>query len=150
MTDILREIGVIARSLDGIANVEFKQFDLTRGQYLYLVRIAEQPGIIPDQLAELIKVDRTTAARAISKLENHDFIEKKNDPENKKIKRLYVTDQGQAAAAFILRENNYSNQMALHNLSAIEIAELARLMTMVKKNVEADWEYVKKGGKRTY
>lgn len=150
MTDILREIGVIARSLDGIANIEFKQFDLTRGQYLYLVRIAEQPGIIPDQLAELIKVDRTTAARAISKLENHDFIEKKNDPENKKIKRLYVTDQGQAAAAFILRENNYSNQMALHNLSAIEIAELARLMTMVKKNVEADWEYVKKGGKRTY
>lgn len=150
MTDILREIGVIARSLDGIANVEFKQFDLTRGQYLYLVRIAEQPGIIPDQLAELIKVDRTTAARAISKLENHDFIEKKNDHGNKKIKRLYVTDQGQAAAAFILRENNYSNQMALHNLSAIEIAELARLMTMVKKNVEADWEYVKKGGKRTY
>ncbi|MBV7392021.1 MarR family winged helix-turn-helix transcriptional regulator [Enterococcus alishanensis] len=150
MTDILREIGVIARSLDGIANIEFKQFDLTRGQYLYLVRIAEQPGIIPDQLAELIKVDRTTAARAISKLENHDFIEKKNDPENKKIKRLYVTDQGQAAAAFILRENNYSNQMALQNLSAIEIAELARLMAMVKKNVEADWEYVKKGGKRTY
>lgn len=150
MANILREIGVIARALDGIANVEFKQFDLTRGQYLYLVRIAEQPGIIPDKLADLIKVDRTTAARAISKLESHQFIEKRDDPENKKIKRLYVTDQGQAAADFILRENNYSNQVALQNLSPAEITELARLLTIVQANIETDWEQVKKGGKRIY
>ena len=48
--DILRPIGVIARSLDSIANIEFKKFDLTRGQYLYLVRIAENPGIIQERL----------------------------------------------------------------------------------------------------
>ncbi|MGB9942163.1 MarR family transcriptional regulator, partial [Bacillus subtilis] len=39
MNDILREIGMIARALDSISNIEFKDLDLTRGQYLYLVRI---------------------------------------------------------------------------------------------------------------
>lgn len=69
MTDILREIGMIARALDSISNIEFKELDLTKGQYLYLVRICENPGVIQEKVAEMIKVDRTTAARAIKKLE---------------------------------------------------------------------------------
>ena len=43
---LLREIGIIARALDSIANIEFRDIDLARGQYLYLVRIKENPGII--------------------------------------------------------------------------------------------------------
>lgn len=30
MKDVLREIGMIARSLDSISNIEFKQYDLTK------------------------------------------------------------------------------------------------------------------------
>lgn len=44
MTDILREIGMIARALDSISNIEFKELSLTRGQYLYLVRVCENPN----------------------------------------------------------------------------------------------------------
>jgi DNA-binding MarR family transcriptional regulator len=43
----------------------------------------------------MIKVDRTTAARAIKKLEIQGLIEKKSDEENKKIKKLYATDIGE-------------------------------------------------------
>ena len=77
MIDILREIGMIDRALDSIANIEFKQIDLARGQYLYVVRIYEHPGIISEQLSNLIKVDRTTIARAVKKLEKNGFIERK-------------------------------------------------------------------------
>ena len=75
MIDILREIGMIDRALDSIANIEFKQIDLARGQYLYVVRIYEHPGIISEQLSNLIKVDRTTIAHAVKKLEKNGFIE---------------------------------------------------------------------------
>ena len=79
MIDILREIGMIDRALDSIANIEFKQIDLARGQYLYVVRIYEHPGIISEQLSNLIKVDRTTIARAVKKLEKNGFIERKSE-----------------------------------------------------------------------
>ena len=94
MTDILREIGMIARALDSISNIEFKELSLTRGQYLYLVRICENPGIIQEKIAELIKVDRTTAARAIKRLEEQGFIYRQEDASNKKIKRIYATEKG--------------------------------------------------------
>lgn len=77
MKEILREIGMIARALDSISNIEFKEYELTKGQYLYLVRICENPGIIQEKLSEMIKVDRTTAARAIKSLKLMDLSKRK-------------------------------------------------------------------------
>ena len=104
MKEILREIGMIARALDSISNIEFKEYDLTKGQYLYIVRICEDPGIIQEKLAEMIKVDRTTAARAIKKLEMNGFIEKKDDKHNKKIKKLFPTEKGEQKRVLTLHK----------------------------------------------
>ncbi|QNU04634.1 MarR family winged helix-turn-helix transcriptional regulator [Peribacillus butanolivorans] len=150
MNEILREIGMIARALDSISNIEFKEYDLTKGQYLYLVRICENPGIIQEKLAEMIKVDRTTAARAIKKLEINGFIEKKEDKHNKKIKKLFPTEKGKNVYPFIKRENDYSNIVALEGFSEREVDTIFNLLQRVRKNIEKDWEFVKKGNKRNY
>ncbi|GIN23321.1 MarR family winged helix-turn-helix transcriptional regulator [Siminovitchia fordii] len=150
MKEILREIGMIARALDSISNIEFKEYDLTKGQYLYLVRICENPGIIQEKLSEMIKVDRTTAARAIKKLEMKGFIEKKNDEHNKKIKKLFPTEKGKQVFPFIKRENDHSNSVALAGFSEREVETIFTLLQRVRKNIEKDWEFVKKGNKRNY
>lgn len=150
MEGILREIGMIARALDSISNIEFKEYDLTKGQYLYLVRVCENPGIIQEKLAEMIKVDRTSAARAIKKLELHGFMEKKEDQFNKKIKKLFPTEKGKQIYPFIKREHDYSNRVALEGFSESEAETMLNLLQRVRKNVEKDWEFVKKGNKRLY
>ncbi|AOH53218.1 MarR family transcriptional regulator [Peribacillus muralis] len=150
MKEILREIGMIARALDSVSNIEFKDFDLTKGQYLYLVRICENPGIIQEKVAEMIKVDRTTAARAIKKLENQGFIVKKNDDYNKKIKKLFPTVKGERVYPFLKKEGEYTDKVALAGLSPDETETMLDLLQKVRKNIEVDWEYVKKGNKREY
>jgi DNA-binding MarR family transcriptional regulator len=150
MKEILREIGMIARALDSISNIEFKEFDLTKGQYMYLVRICENPGIIQEKLAEMIKVDRTTAARAIKKLEINGFIEKKEDAHNKKNKQLFPTEKGENVYPFIKRENDYSNIIALEGFSKKEADTTFNLLQRIRKNVEKDWIFVKKGNDRKY
>lgn len=150
MREILREIGMIARALDSISNIEFKEVDLTKGQFLYLVRICENPGIIQEKVAEMIKVDRTTAARAIAKLEHQGLVCKQKDDHNKKIKKLFATEKGSEIYPFLQREGEYSDKTALSGLSAEEIQTLFQLLQKVRKNVEVDWEQVKKGHKRIY
>ncbi|WP_134703629.1 MarR family winged helix-turn-helix transcriptional regulator [Ammoniphilus sp. YIM 78166] len=150
MKEILREIGMIARALDSISNIEFKEYDLTKGQYLYLVRICENPGIIQEKLAEMIKVDRTTASRAIKNLEMNGFIEKREDRHNKKIKKLFPTEKAKGVYPFIKRENDYSNSVALEGFSHGEVETIFTLLQRVRKNIEKDWEHVKKGNKRNY
>ncbi|MCY9136550.1 MarR family transcriptional regulator [Bacillus atrophaeus] len=150
MKEILREVGMIARALDSISNIEFKEYSLTKGQYLYLVRICENPGIIQEKLAEMIKVDRTTAARAIKKLEMNGFIEKVDDEHNKKIKKLFPTEKGKDVFPVIKRENDHSNSVALAGFSEKEAETIFYLLHRIRKNIEVDWEYVKKGNKRDY
>ncbi|MEG0286700.1 MAG: MarR family winged helix-turn-helix transcriptional regulator [Vagococcus sp.] len=150
MSDILREIGIIARALSSISNIEFKDINLNKGQYLFLSRIAENPGIINDDLAELTKVDRTVVAKSVKKLENEGFIVKENDPDNRKIRHLFLTDKGTQAYDYLTREENYSEQQALLHISEIEQQQLLGILKKISQNVAADWDYVKKGNKRNY
>ncbi|PTI69217.1 MarR family winged helix-turn-helix transcriptional regulator [Staphylococcus succinus] len=150
MKDILRDIGVISRALDSISNIEFKEIDLAKGQFVYLVRIYENPGIIQEQLVEMLKIDRATASRAISNLEKNGLIIKKSGENNKKNKLLFATDKGEALYPFIIRENEYSNAVALKDFSEEEIRALTDMLKRVKENISNDWSYVKKGNKRIY
>lgn len=150
MEDILRPIGDIGRALDSIANVEFLKFNLTKGQYLYLVRICEHPGIVQGHLAEMIKIDRTTAARVIQKLEQRGIIERRVDARNQKLKRLYPTPLARQIYPKIIAENQYSNQVALQGFSVDEADELRRLLNRVNHNIGENWNYVKQGHHRQY
>ena len=147
---VLREIGIIARALDSIANIEFRDLELARGQYLYLVRIGEQPGIIQEELSDLLKVDRSTVARSVKKLADKGLIRELTDPLNQKIKKWILTEKGQKLYPFILAEHAYSEKTALKGFSKAEILQLEKWLAKMRENVAADWELVKKGQKRNY
>lgn len=147
---ILREIGIIARALDSIANIEFRDIDLARGQYLYLVRIAENPGIIQEELSDLLKVDRSTVARSVKKLESKGLLEQRPAANNRKNKEWFVTEKGEKLYPFILAENDYSEETSLQGFSQAEVQALEKMLVRVRENITGDWEAVKKGQKRNY
>ncbi|WP_125707634.1 MarR family winged helix-turn-helix transcriptional regulator [Companilactobacillus zhongbaensis] len=150
MEQILRPLGIIARSLDSIANLEFKDIELSRGQYIYLVRICEDPGINLERLTNLLKVDKTTAARSVQKLEKKGLITRQIDAGNRKIKKIYPTEKGKSLYPLLLREEHYSNSVAMKNLTTEQQEELSHLLNLVVENVSDDWDLVKSGKKREY
>lgn len=148
--DILRQIGSIARAFDSIANIEFKSMNLNRRQYLYLARIGEKPGIISDQVARMLNVDRTTAARSIQKLVRQGLVYKKKKADNQKLKHLFLTAKGQKLAQVIERENAYSNRSVLKGLNEEQQKQLAQYLTVLAANSKQSWIWVKNGGERRY
>ncbi|MBB5888320.1 MarR family winged helix-turn-helix transcriptional regulator [Lactovum miscens] len=149
-SEILRQIGTISRSLDSISNVEFARFELAKGQYLYLSRIKENPGIIQHRLSELLCVDKSTANRAINKLEQKGLIVKKDDLKNKKEKRLYLTEEGEKVYPLIIRENEYSTKIALKDISTQNQEIFLEVLNTMSDNISHDWLEVKKGHIRKY
>ncbi|EAC6579886.1 MarR family transcriptional regulator, partial [Listeria monocytogenes] len=122
-----------------ISNIEFKELNLAKGQFIYLVRICENQGIIQEKLVDILKIDRTTASRAIKKLEKNGLIIKKQDKNNKKNKLLFPTEKGQQLYPLIIRENEYSNAVALKGFTEAEINMLADALKKVKENIADDW-----------
>ncbi len=101
-------------------------------------------------LAELVKIDRSTAARAIKKLEASGLIARKKQPGNDKNKALFPTDKGLAIYPTLKRENDYSNEIALTGISETDRQKLLALTKQMAQNVAADWTLVKDGHKRPY
>ena len=133
-----------------MANIEFRHVDFAKGQYLYLVRIVENPGIIQEELSDLLKVDRSTVARSVKKLESKGLIERRSVAGNLKIKELFATDTGKKIYPFILSEHTYSEQQALTGFSKEDAQLLEDMLAKVRQNITDDWELVKKGQKRNY
>ncbi len=48
------------------------------------------------------------------------------------------------------REGEHSTEVALSGFTHEEKETISALLQRVRKNVERDWEYVKKGNKRDY
>lgn len=137
MSEILREIGNISRALSSVSNIEFKDTQLNKGQYLYLARIYENPGIINEMLADMVKVDRSVVSKAVKNLEQTGVVRKAADPENKKIHRLYVTEKDTELYDYLDREEKYSEQQALDKLTT---TEKKRTFTFIKKSQWECWE----------
>ncbi|MFV0480880.1 MAG: MarR family winged helix-turn-helix transcriptional regulator [Campylobacteraceae bacterium] len=150
MKEILREIGIIARCLATISDIEFKELNLSKGQYLYLVRVHENPGIIQEKLANLLKVDRTTTAKAVKKLIETGYIQKVQTEYNKKEFRLFCTQKGKDTYLFLKNEEDYTATISLSNLTNGEKENLLKMLASMRTNIEDEWMQIKRGIKRDY
>ncbi len=77
-------------------NEQLKEFNLGAGQYQFLAILYQQEGLSQDDMAAILKMDKGTTARAIAKLEQEGYVERKTFSVDKRIKKLYLTEKAHA------------------------------------------------------
>ena len=150
MKEVLREVEAIARCSEAISSIEFKHLKLSRGLHLYLTFVCENPGEPAGTVPNRLKVKRAAASRALQKLEDEGLVVLREAPNLRKDKRVYPTETGKSAYLFIQDEGEYSDESSLRGLSPDETAQLLDMLYRVRLNVEKDWNFVQKGGRRPY
>ncbi len=81
-----------------IEEVDAAGFDITPVQYAALVAIQENPGIEATTLSALIAFDRSTLGDVIERLVGKGLIERATEPQDRRVKRLSVTQDGARVA----------------------------------------------------
>lgn len=89
-----KHITGIYRHLQIIINHDLNPFGLGSGQYVFLGTLAQNEGISQKELSAMIKIDKTTTAKALKKLEAEGYIYRQQDQEDKRYNRLYLTQKG--------------------------------------------------------
>ena len=137
--EILREIGSITRCINSISDIKYKNINLQKGQFIFLIRVCENPGINQRDLSKLLKVDKTTTAKAIQKLINVGYIERKEDPSDKRMWRLYPLQKALEAYDYITEEENRVNKDYYNNFNKEEKKLVYKLLKKLRENIENDW-----------
>ena len=117
---------------------ECDQFGLTCLQYSALARIRENSGIDVTRLSEIMEFDRSTLGGVIERLEIKGYIRRSGAADDKRIKLLEVTKQGQAILNEIEPSLARVNRRVLNCLNADEQKTLAKLLTrLIAENAGA-------------
>lgn len=74
----------------------FEPFGLSGGQHIFLLCIAEHPGLTQDQLAEQLSMNKSTVARAVPQLEHNGWIHRESAPQDKRVWKLFATAKTEA------------------------------------------------------
>jgi len=89
-----KHITGIYRHLQIIINHDLNPYGLGSGQYVFLGTLAQHEGISQKDLSQLIKIDKTTTAKALKKLEKEGYIYRLQDQNDKRYNQLYLTEKG--------------------------------------------------------
>lgn len=140
---ILREIGMLSRCIHTISDTKFRTFDLQKGQFIFLTRVCENPGINQIDLSNLLKVDKTTTAKALQKLINAGYIRKTRDNLDKRMWRLSAEQKGLEIYNLVVEEENHNIAACFANFTEEEKQLTQHLIKKMCQNIENDWKLLK-------
>lgn len=140
---ILREVGMLSRCIHSISDIKFKELNLQKGQFIFLTRVCENPGINQIDLSNLLKADKTTTTKVIQKLIEADYISKKRDNIDKRMWRLYPEKKGLETYEFIIQEENRNIRVCFNDFTEEEKELVYKLVKKMRENIEDDWKEIK-------
>lgn len=135
MPNAFRSIGLISRATSVIGNQLFRHDDLQNSQFIYLMRIIENPGITQTALADQLHVDPSTCLRTVRKLIAHQYVARQADAHNKKLRPLVATPEGQALYPELQAYEQHILAIGTHGLTPGEQLILEELLAKVATNV---------------
>ena len=96
------------------------EYNLTRSQWSVLVLLSWENGAQQKRLADIIGVTAITMTGLVGRLERNDWVERRQDPQDRRAKRVFLTDKVEPA---------------LKGISASERQQLTDLLSRMRANL---------------
>jgi MarR family transcriptional regulator for hemolysin len=132
-------IGVVISDVARLLRTEFdrrvRRLGITRAQWLVLTRLHRRPGASLSELAEMMEVEKATAGRMIDRLVANGWVERRTARDDRRVKRVYLTDDAERVHRKIWRVAEETVDAALADLSERESRQLMDLLSRIKSTL---------------
>lgn len=125
----------IHRNLQIILNNKLKDISIRSGQHDFFYVISLKEGITQKELSEWLYIGKSTTAKAVRNLIDHDYIRKEKDAADKRYDRLYLTEKGKKISARINETFIKVVEITTRHLSPLEIEQTKELLKKILNNV---------------
>lgn len=141
--ELLREVGALARSVHAICDIKFRGYALQKGQFIFLTRICENPGINFVDLSNMLKVDKTTTSKVVQKLIDEGYIQKRRDEGDQRMWRLSPLSKALEIYPHIIDEENCNIEACLRGFRDSEAIKALLMLRKMRENIEERWKLMK-------
>lgn len=135
---------MLARCIQSISDIKYREIRLQRGQFIFLTRICECPGINLIELSNILKVDKATTTKAIQKLMEENYVVRERNHSDKRMWHLFPSSTAQEIYPYIIQEENRNIEICFNGFSPEEKDTVYQLLKKMRENVEQDWKELKR------
>lgn len=91
--DLIGLTGCLYRCAQAYFDKELKKFNLSMATYPYVLSLSKNEGINQNEISRKLYVDKSMSAKSIKKLINLGYVHKKENKEDARAYKLYLTDK---------------------------------------------------------
>jgi len=140
MTDNLHDnIGVILATLSREQrkrmDARLSDYGLHVGQDLLLMNVSEADGCTQNEIAECLGIQPATVTRMLQRVERNGLIERRKDPDDNRITRVYLTEEGRRQEQRLTQLWESVEGDLVKGMTSIEQALLRRLLLQMIQNI---------------
>ena len=125
-------VGNLWRRLLG---VKIKSLGVTVVEKRVLFAIARHPGLTQIQIANLLELEPQNLVRTLDKLESQHWIQKCNDPNDRRVKCLSVTKEAEKIIAQIKELSNSIKPQILAGMNEKEAQAVVKYLADIRENL---------------
>lgn len=140
------KLAIVARRLRLRFDQRCEQLCITRAQWSVLAVVARRPGATQRTLANLLSVTDVTAGRMIDRLCADGYLERRENPEDRRAYRVYITDAARPVLIAISKLARQFEEELFEGFAEDDLARLDELLGLMARNLgESDsrWDVVK-------
>ena len=99
-SDLDRNFGFLIHDVARLMKTAFdrrgRELGLTRSQWYVLTVIYAHEGAPQAELADIMDMERPTLGKLLDRLEEKEWVERRPDPDDRRVKRVFLTDKVQS------------------------------------------------------
>ena len=132
---IAKYISQLYRKGSSYINKEISKYGIGSGQFMFLLELYKKDGKNQEDIAEDLKMDKGTTARALKKLEEQGFLTRLKDERDKRSNKIYLSDKAKNIREDIFNILDDWNKQITRSLAKEEVKMLEDLLEKVSKNI---------------
>ncbi len=144
--NVARCFGILHRRSQIFLVEACQKLQLTYSEYVLLMRIFSHEGSSQEDLSGVLFVDKAVVTRTMKLLEEKNFVYREKDAEDRRIKRIYLTEYGRTQQEFL---QEVLTRWANYLTADMEQTEIDMLMKgfheLAEKSCAADFRKISNG-----
>ncbi len=131
-------LATIERDYNYYINKKLKQYNLGKHDIRVLKVINANKGLSQNDIGIILKEDKITVNKSVKNLVSQGYVEKIKDCEDKRITRLYITENGAINRKEILNILNKVNDIFVRGFSEENKEKIVELLKEMSENIQKE------------
>jgi len=129
------KLAIVARWMRQRFDSRVEEVGLTRAQWSVLAVVSRKPGATQRTLAELLSVTDVTAGRMIDRLCNEGYIERRENPNDRRAYRVYLADAARPVLARLTKLATQFEDDLFEGFTDDDMVRLDQLLAVMTRNL---------------